>query len=150
MKVKTVKSSHEYRAKLPPKDFKKWMRALRSGKYDQGRGLLQDAHGGFCCLGVACEILISKEDIDRDMDRNYTGDKQRMTGAIPADQEKAPNWLKFIDDDFQTRQELVTPLEMMEKDDLVAIPTMNDSMEMDFNSIADVLELVYVHGILEK
>lgn len=34
----------------------KWVGALRSGKYKQGRGAL---HRGdkFCCLGVLCEVL---------------------------------------------------------------------------------------------
>lgn len=30
----------------------KWDAALRSGKYQQGRGLLQTSDGRFCCLGV--------------------------------------------------------------------------------------------------
>lgn len=32
-----------------------WVDALRSGKYNQTTGYLQDARG-FCCLGVACDI----------------------------------------------------------------------------------------------
>lgn len=34
---------------------KKWVAALRSGEYTQGRGMLcRDDH--YCCLGVACEV----------------------------------------------------------------------------------------------
>ncbi len=34
-----------------------WVEALRSGKYQQGRMALRDLRtGGFCCLGVACQI----------------------------------------------------------------------------------------------
>jgi len=34
----------------------KWVEALRSGKYEQGRGaLLND--GKYCCLGVLCEVV---------------------------------------------------------------------------------------------
>lgn len=41
--------------KLPP-DFKaKWIAALRSEKYIQAGGSLKSS-GGFCCLGVACDI----------------------------------------------------------------------------------------------
>ena len=32
-----------------------WVKALRSGKYQQSKGALKDAYG-FCCLGVACEL----------------------------------------------------------------------------------------------
>ena len=34
----------------------KWVAALRSGHYSKGTGYLQDKHGGFCCLGVLCDI----------------------------------------------------------------------------------------------
>ena len=32
-------------------EFKKWLRRLRSGKYEQSKGKLQSLEG-FCCLGV--------------------------------------------------------------------------------------------------
>lgn len=35
---------------------KKWIEALRSGKYKQGKGYLK-RNDEYCCLGVACEIL---------------------------------------------------------------------------------------------
>ena len=34
---------------------KKWIEALRSGNYQQGRGMLKGPLG-YCCLGVLCEI----------------------------------------------------------------------------------------------
>lgn len=37
-----------------PKDFKKkWVKALRSGKYKQGKYYLYAGDGTYCCLGVA-------------------------------------------------------------------------------------------------
>lgn len=35
----------------------KWITALESGEYPQGRGLLHSARGGYCCLGVLCEVV---------------------------------------------------------------------------------------------
>lgn len=35
---------------------KKWVEALRSGKYKQGSGYLRSGDR-FCCLGVACDVL---------------------------------------------------------------------------------------------
>lgn len=36
---------------------KKWIKALRSGKYNQGTGCLKDFENKtFCCLGVLCDI----------------------------------------------------------------------------------------------
>lgn len=37
----------------------KWVAALRSGKYKQSTGVLRHA-GGFCCLGVLCEVAIEE------------------------------------------------------------------------------------------
>lgn len=39
------------------KEVKKaWLDALRSGKYEQARSTLNNGSGGFCCLGVLCDI----------------------------------------------------------------------------------------------
>lgn len=43
--------------KLPKVFKKKWVAALRSGKYKQGQYRLHDtAEQGYCCLGVACRV----------------------------------------------------------------------------------------------
>ena len=44
---------------IPP-NAKKWLRALRSGKYKQTVGNLHSKYGedGYCCLGVACELAV--------------------------------------------------------------------------------------------
>jgi hypothetical protein len=34
---------------------RKWVKALRSGEFEQGRGRLRDGDR-YCCLGVACEL----------------------------------------------------------------------------------------------
>jgi hypothetical protein len=41
---------------------KKWIEALRSGDYKQGRGWLRDHDGNYCCLGVLMEV----QDVDDD------------------------------------------------------------------------------------
>lgn len=56
----------------------RWTAALRSGRYEQGRGLLS-ANGKFCCLGVLCEIavddgIITKEEGDDYVDYGPEGD----------------------------------------------------------------------------
>ena len=37
--------------------MKRWVKALRSGKYKQGKNWLNAGNKKFCCLGVLCEIL---------------------------------------------------------------------------------------------
>ena len=38
----------------------KWVEALESGEYPQTQGALQNL-GGFCCLGVACDVAVQNE-----------------------------------------------------------------------------------------
>lgn len=35
----------------------KWLDALRSGQYEQGRGTMRTEDNKFCCLGVLCDLL---------------------------------------------------------------------------------------------
>jgi hypothetical protein len=64
------------------KAAKKWVKALRSGKYKQTQGCLYDGYG-YCCLGVACE-LAKKEGIIED----YDGDMSFPPIAVQ-------NWLEL-------------------------------------------------------
>ncbi len=43
--------------KMKAKYKKKWLAALRSGEYSQAADFLHDGDGGYCCLGVLCDIL---------------------------------------------------------------------------------------------
>jgi hypothetical protein len=36
---------------------KKWVKALRSGKYSQAKGQLKTTEG-YCCLGVLCDLAV--------------------------------------------------------------------------------------------
>ena len=38
---------------------RKWVDALRSGKYQQGFGALKTKAGGYCCLGVLCDAVLT-------------------------------------------------------------------------------------------
>jgi hypothetical protein len=42
---------------MDPKVKKLWVKALRSGKYRQGRQELITDKGSMCCLGVLCQVL---------------------------------------------------------------------------------------------
>lgn len=42
---------------MPADLLANWLAALRSGKYEQGYGLLMDGEGRFCCLGVLQDVV---------------------------------------------------------------------------------------------
>lgn len=102
-----------------------WIKALRSGKYKQTTGQLQDNHG-YCCLGVACEVLIPQEEQTRN-------DEGNLYGYTPTKQSKAPAWLKEIDDDFEVINGK-------------SLTVLNDKELYSFGRIADLLQSVYLPG----
>ena len=59
--------------KLTAKEWRrKWIEALRSGKYRQTTGTLRD-RDGFCCLGVLCDISGTGEWVQDDGSWRYQG-----------------------------------------------------------------------------
>ena len=61
--------------KLTAKEWRrKWVEALRSGEYRQTTGTLRGiSDGGFCCLGVLCEISKTGEWVQDDGSWRYAG-----------------------------------------------------------------------------
>lgn len=47
----------------------RWVKALRSGQYEQTQGTLRN-YQGFCCLGVLCDIM-EPEGWDREVDEHW-------------------------------------------------------------------------------
>ncbi len=122
-------------------DVKKWVKALRSGKYKQTQKHLQDQRG-HCCLGVACEIFIPKGE----QLRIQVGPNQFVLGGeVPESQAAAPEWLKTVSDDFYR----IAGIELIQLNDGVtnAIRELGP-IEFTFDEIADLLELVYIHKII--
>jgi hypothetical protein len=79
---------------IPIKQLKKWIAALDSGEYKQGRNKLQTGWG-HCCLGVGCRLFVPKKKL-------MTVDGV-LLGRVPKDQPAAPEWLVAINDDFFKR-----------------------------------------------
>ena len=44
---------------MDPQIRARWVAALRSGKYEQGREFLRTEDDRFCCLGVLCELAVA-------------------------------------------------------------------------------------------
>ena len=128
MKVKKLKDVTE----INEQEFNTWLEALYSGKYNQTTGKLQDDIG-FCCLGVACEVLEFKKIRYPKKSLAYG----RLMGRTPIEQPNVPRWLKYINRDVFKK----TDYELVE---------LNDTLNMTFPEIADTLYAVYVLGVLEE
>lgn len=62
-------------------DKKKWVAALRSGKYKQGTNVLRDGKDKYCCLGVACHIFGVEAEARSDAKSGYQYDGN--VGLLP-------------------------------------------------------------------
>ena len=115
----------------------KWCKALRSGKYKQGKGSLQSKKG-HCCLGVACELFIPKLLQERSLDGCLNFD-------VPQDQPylraRPEHFIGSIDNDFYIK----TYTHLIDLND-TGIENFNS---FTFNEIADLLEAVYIHNVLD-
>jgi hypothetical protein len=123
------------------KQLKQWIAALDSGKYPQGESMLQ-GDNGFCCLGVACKIFISDEDIIRKH-------KGFIDGAFPSYQGSSPKWLKEINEDFFNKTG-ITLSKLNDSGYRIDSISQNHLHRFTFTEIATLLELVYIHKILEE
>lgn len=110
------------------KQLKKWIKALDSGEYEQGYGSLNPKDNTYCCLGVACKVLIPK----KKQILNHNG---KLSGNYPNQQKGALRWLKSIDVDFFNKMGN-------------RLSFLNDKEGFKFGEIATLLELVYIHKAL--
>lgn len=102
-----------------------WVEALRSGKYQQITGALHD-NGGFCCLGVACDISeVGAWEAEQGWNGNYyiIGDEVDDT-LLPT---PVRDWLGLANNDAST------------PDGKLKLWRLNDD-GTPFEQIADIIE----------
>jgi hypothetical protein len=108
------------------KDIKeKWVTALRSGEYPRGIERLHTADGGYCCLGVLCELY-----------RQDTGNGEWIKtppgfytffGQPSFLPDNVSDWLGVDADDIKN-------MDLVSKNDL------NQGHAYSFHDIADIIE----------
>ena len=77
------------------KIMRKWVRALRSGKFKQGKGALLDTRGRvprYCCLGVLCEL-------HRRSTKRFKWEDERYDGSLNVLPESVMKWAGLSDPD---------------------------------------------------
>lgn len=131
-------------SKVSVKDFNKWLNALRSGEYSQTKYKLQDDKG-FCCLGVACDVFIPKDE------RGVHPTTGFLWGDLPDFQSYSPRWIKQVNVDFRikTKHKWYAGQDVGVNDASYGLTALNDYLDFTFEEIADTLEAVYLWGVLD-
>lgn len=116
---------------------KKWVEALRSGKYQQGRGWLQDRENNFCCLGVLTDI------VNKELNIGFWEPGFRITGTPLMVFHPQGNEAGYavLPPKVQQITELNSSNPEVEHatDGVHSIAYFNDN-KLDFKSIADLIE----------
>ena len=103
-----------------------WVKALRSGQYQQGKMFLQK-NNTFCCLGVLCDIM-QKETGDLSIRNQNVWDKcvlyNEVAGSLPIE---VRDWAGMWSCDGSITER-------------TSLTSLNDSNNKTFEEIAEVIE----------
>lgn len=117
--------------------IRKWVQALRSGEYKQGKDMLKGSDGCFCCLGVLCDLAV-KEDViaSRETDKDgYTFfGRENEEYVLPSD---VVDWVGLDSDNPDIS-------DTNGKRD--AITFWNDTVGKSFIELADMIEKEFLRG----
>lgn len=106
----------------------KWLEALRSGRYQQGKEFLAKDNK-FCCLGVLCELAVSAGVITAyqfdESTRSYGDGMERAIKTLP---DKVQEWA-----------DLSSPNPIISYRGLISLAGLNDTGEA-FETIANIIE----------
>lgn len=121
---------------MNPEIKTQWVTALRSGEYKQGSAALKDTEDRYCCLGVLCDLAVKAGVIsDSVVDISISGrEKHFFSGASEYLPEAVQEWSGLFDEN-----PVVTRDSELEET-TNALSTLNDSLNYDFNGIADLIE----------
>lgn len=145
--------------------MKRWVKALRSGKYRQTRGALRSrnkqnvAANNFCCLGVLCDLFakehssagwVSKSDESRtNLQRSrcaFVDEKTDICATSAGDLPlRVQQWagIKTASGHFDVTKEfsgLLSPATPGLGPTRANLAELNDEFKFDFSKIADVVE----------
>lgn len=115
---------------MNPEVKKKWLDALRSGKYKQGKDQLkqeQDGDCAYCCLGVLCDLFVKE--------MNISWDNQILKYDLFMPTEHVREWAGVS---FNSAFTVKTEIDGSMQD--VRLDVLNDKHNYTFEQIADLIE----------
>lgn len=108
-----------------------WCEALESGRYHQGGGVLRN-RTGYCCLGVACDVMDSTRWTPPDTSEDVIYTYEHEASFLP---QSVVEWYGL---DGQS------PLAIARDGCRWKLATMNDAMLLSFETIAEALRRTYL------
>ena len=108
----------------------KWLAALRSGEYKQGRNALR-RNNNFCCLGVLCDIYSEEKNVPWEK----LGDHDRILDCKSILPDKIKSWAEL-----PGQNPSVEHTDLHSGKDNKTLAGLNDIYHCDFNQIADIIE----------
>lgn len=126
--------------------WRAWIDALRSGLYQQTVAQLHDTVDGFCCLGVACDLVAGElGDWISDPSRNVassrffqTPDGKKYEGDLP------PSVMAY----YGIPNVVGKPFSIKGSDGIrKTLVALNDGRHASFSDIAMILEIALAGGI---
>lgn len=116
---------------------KKWVAALRSGEFKQGKNFLENLDGSMCCLGVLCNIMGSERTVRTNKAACNTegleilyGDKFNMADKHAVEAVGLTN--EAGDFTYEAKEKLKLPY--------ASLWQLNDHANLTFKEIADIIE----------
>jgi hypothetical protein len=132
--------------KLNPDVKKAWLAALRSGEYQQGKGVLRSENDRFCCLGVLCDLAARARLVTFDADNvayvSVALPTDRSTGMLP---QTVARWAGLTSDqggvDADPRVEVPNRYTAAGGGSYrMSLSVVNDELNYDFHQIANLIE----------
>jgi hypothetical protein len=136
---------------------KKWVRALRSGEYKQGRGKLENIERGknssYCCLGVLCKIMNTRRRVAINPSFTYAsfGEKGEATASVLPTSVVRLTGMHSKDGVLMTKRQRLSGGRHREATilDLVALND-NAAYRYTFDEIADCIDAMIYGGIIDE
>jgi hypothetical protein len=119
--------------KLKPEIKQLWVDALRSGKYQQGEGVLKSLDHKFCCLGVLCDLKGDEWEHEPNLDSefNYESDTMFPPASVT----------EWAVEEYEGVNVLESPcVRIKGHENLQALSEINDYHKYTFEQIADLIE----------
>ena len=137
-----LETMHREKAAIAQKELhESWIKALRSGKYKQGRRQLRSGDK-YCCMGVLCDISgfgkwENRSDIDAIGNDNYSYVVDVYVGGDKVEEKQRESF--YIPDIVATLAGIAPRGRGLSSNEK-SLTYMNDFLELSFMEIADWLE----------